>query len=641
MIRTPQELSTPIKMAVDRKAVVISHILLAVVIAIHTLLDPRSLPFHIFLAFSLSATLITLSLFRFFDLAKVNNRPVTYLVVYQLFCFLGISFISDPATPYAVGIFIVVFLMNLYYGSKGVWITVLMFGVTSVAKYIYLLNTDGLSTLDSLNIFVTFIVFLATCSFFVNIQKVYDWDRSRLKESLEEAVVGQKRLQVLVNSMTESILVLDKNGIVKLYNAATLLLLNTNFVLTNKPLEQFANFENEKGVPVAVLDLLPQDLKPFIRSDVSLRYSADDKAALSIITTPIRASYGHTPGQDGFIVTIRDITKEKSLEDERNEFISIISHELRTPATVVEAGISNSIMLVERNKESSKVLTSLNSAHDQSLYLAGILNDLTTFARAEAGSIEFDAEEFSINDLLNTLHDEYTKQVEPRGMFIAIANTLDPSTTLWSNKLYVKEILQNFITNAIKYSDKGTITITPTVKNDGILFSVADQGIGISISDQKKVFEKFYRAEDFRTRASSGTGLGLYIVKKLAAIIGASFELSSTVGVGSVFSVFVPNKPNLKKVELGTVPSTVTTVAPVSAPINITNQMPAVAVASPALPVTPLPAQAPAAVVTPPALPIAPMPVQAPLTVPTPLPVSPTVAIPAAEPTPQPPVAIS
>lgn len=89
------------------------------------------------------------------------------------------------------------------------------------------------------------------------------------------------------------------------------------------------------------------------------------------------------------------------------------------------------------------------------------------------------------------------------------------------------------------------ITLKAKEQDGGVLFSLSDQGIGISVSDQKKVFDKFFRAEDFRTRSSSGTGLGLYITKKLAKLLDAKLGLESEVGKGSTFSIFVPSKKTL------------------------------------------------------------------------------------------------
>ena len=545
MIRRPEELAESIKKSVNSRAVIFSHVVLAMTIAIHTAIDPTSSRFEIILAGILCSALTLLILFRVFDMARVNSRPLIYIAFYQLFVFLGIGFISAASTPYVMGIYLVVFVSNLYYGAKGVWLTVVCFGVTSIAKYIYLTSTDSIGTIDKLNIIVAFFVFAAICSLYINYQRVFDWDREKLKETIKREAIEQKRLLALVNNMTEGVLVLDEEQQVRMYNAAALALFDTNISLINKNVDDFAKLEDEKEVSVSMKDLLPNGSKPVERHDIKIRYGDNDVASLSIVVTPIRPNYGYDSAEAGFVVTVRDITREKSLEDERDEFISVISHELRTPVTVVEAGVSNSILFAEKLAGGEKVVASLKTAHDQSVFLATMLNDLSTFARAEKDSLEMLLEDINPREIISNLKDSYQAGAVEKGL--KIESEIDDSTpdSIVSNRLYVREILQNFITNSMKYSDKGVITLKAKEQDGGVLFSLSDQGIGISVSDQKKVFDKFFRAEDFRTRSSSGTGLGLYITKKLAKLLDAKLGLESEVGKGSTFSIFVPNKKTL------------------------------------------------------------------------------------------------
>ena len=105
----------------------------------------------------------------------------------------------------------------------------------------------------------------------------------------------------------------------------------------------------------------------------------------------------------------------------------------------------------------------------------------------------------------------------------------------------MREILQNFITNAIKYTDTGSVTIAAEKAERGIKFTVHDTGIGISKSDQEKIFDKFFRSEDYRTRKTNGTGLGLYVTLKLARLLHAEIDVKSQLNKGSTFSIFIPD----------------------------------------------------------------------------------------------------
>lgn len=541
MIRTPQELTESISKAVNRRAVLFSHILFAITIAGHTYLSPASKPFERYFAIGVSVTLILMILLRVFDFASVNSRPRVYLIAYYVLVFFGFVTLSTAATPYTLGLFLLVFLTNLYYGSRGVIFSIIFFGFASLAKYIYLDLTIGLSYDDKLNILVAFLVFVATGSIFINIQKVFDWDRQQLHTTSRKAILEGRRLRALINNMTESVLVLDKVCTVRLYNAAALALFDTNTSLEGKTPASFGIFKDDKGNLMTIESMLPTTATPVSRDDIRLWYSDEDTAALSITITQLQTSYSHEDEETGYIMTIRDITREKSLEEERNEFISVISHELRTPVTVTEASISNSMLVNKNNGDNEKVGKALTLAHDQSIFLANMLNDLSTFARAEKGMLELNLESFSPGELATQLTTDYSREAQAKQMQIVADVGPDTPPTIASNRLYLREILQNFITNAIKYSDQGTVTIHVAKKDNGVQYDIIDQGIGISTSDQKKVFDKFFRSEDFRTRSRNGTGLGLYIVKKLAKIINASFALSSEVGKGSTFSIIVPD----------------------------------------------------------------------------------------------------
>jgi signal transduction histidine kinase len=170
-----------------------------------------------------------------------------------------------------------------------------------------------------------------------------------------------------------------------------------------------------------------------------------------------------------------------------------------------------------------------------------MINDLSTLSRAERGKLDLSLETISPREIMKSLEEDYTKDAQTKNLELHI--NVDESTPqeIVSNRLYVREILQNFVTNSIKYTKEGSITITLTGRGDGIEFAVIDTGIGISKSDQKRVFDKFFRSEDFRTRESSGTGLGLYVTNKLVRLIKASVTIKSKLNEGSTFTVFIPD----------------------------------------------------------------------------------------------------
>ena len=134
----------------------------------------------------------------------------------------------------------------------------------------------------------------------------------------------------------------------------------------------------------------------------------------------------------------------------------------------------------------------------------------------------------------------YTPEAQAKGLQLKISPDANVEL-LNSSRMYVNEILQNFITNAIKYTQKGSVTISAKQINNAIEFIVQDTGIGISRNDQAKIFNKFFRSEDYRTRQNNGTGLGLYVTLKLARLIHAEISVNSELNKGSVFTIKIPN----------------------------------------------------------------------------------------------------
>jgi signal transduction histidine kinase len=170
-----------------------------------------------------------------------------------------------------------------------------------------------------------------------------------------------------------------------------------------------------------------------------------------------------------------------------------------------------------------------------------MINDLSMLSRAERGKLNVEQTDINVHDLLTDLQKAYAPQAKDKGLHlhIEIDKTLE---LLYSSPLYVREILQNFITNAIKYTEHGSVTVTAKQAENGAIFSVSDTGIGIGKADQEKVFNKFFRSEDFRTRKHNGTGLGLYVTAKLARLIGAKITLDSEIEKGSTFTITIPNQ---------------------------------------------------------------------------------------------------
>ena len=354
--------------------------------------------------------------------------------------------------------------------------------------------------------------------------------------------IEHDRLTSLISSMADGVLAVDHFTNVVVYNGATLNILDLNQITLGKPLDTYLEVVDSNNQPVDIIEYVRSIKIPTVNESFKLKYSDDSTINLYFSVSPVAGSYikGNRQNEGGHVIVLRDITHEKSLEEERDEFISVVSHELRTPIAITEGNISNAQFIAEKTGDVEQIKQALNEAHEQVLFLASMINDLSTLSRAERGKLATDIEQINVHDLVIDLANNYQKSAEKKGL--TVSHHLDPKLELLSsNQLYVREILQNFITNAIKYTEKGGVTLSAKPHQGGVMFAVKDTGIGISHSDQEKVFDKFFRSEDFRTRRNNGTGLGLYITLKLARMIHADINLSSQINHGSTFSIFIPN----------------------------------------------------------------------------------------------------
>jgi PAS domain S-box-containing protein len=355
----------------------------------------------------------------------------------------------------------------------------------------------------------------------------------------EDFKLDHERLESLVNSMSDGVIAVDENAKIVLYNGAALNVLDINAIQKGQSVEDVLKLTNENKDPLDTKRIILDSKTQNISRDYKLVYSDDSVASIYLSISPVHLGYGKK-GDKGFVLIIRDITREKSLEEERDEFISVISHELRTPIAIAEGAISNAQFIADKTGDLEKVKEGLEAAHKQAVYLEGMINDLSTLSRAERGVLEDNIEDINIDEFVEGLLHSYAPDAEKKGLQLHI--DIDPKLELLhSSRLYVQEILQNFITNSIKYTEKGSVTVYAKQRDGGVEFSVSDTGIGISKGDQARVFDKFFRSEDYHTRQQNGTGLGLHVTRKLAHMAKAKISLESELGKGSTFTIFFPN----------------------------------------------------------------------------------------------------
>lgn len=350
---------------------------------------------------------------------------------------------------------------------------------------------------------------------------------------------NDEHFKALINSMADGVIATDSKRKITIYNGAALNMLNLNVSLEDSFIDDQIKLVNQNNELTSVESLTEGMRGYFISRDYSLMLKDNTKLNIYLGVAPVKESFGHKSNY-GYVFLLRDITKEKSLEEERDEFVSVVSHELRTPTAIVEGNISNATFLLQKNAPHEKLLTALDDAHKQAIFLSGLINDLSTLSRAERGVLKVEPEDIDVNEFIQKLAKYYEPEARQKSLSFTV-HTDSSVGQLKTSKLYLQEILQNILINAIKYTKTGGVEISLETEADGVSFVIKDTGIGISEVDQKRLFEKFFRSEDYRTRENSGTGLGLYVTKKLADLLKAKITVKSVLNSGSEFKVSVPN----------------------------------------------------------------------------------------------------
>lgn len=466
------------------------------------------------------------------------NQPVSlgiYVGIYHLFAaiylFVGPGFLS----PIAFTLIVLAFITEIFYGRLGALITIAVTTLSALSIFL----AESAKVLLAFEYAIYLMIIIVSMILLIMLRRVQLVEHEDLKRTQVQEKFQRQQLRALINSLGMAVLSTDNDGKIHMYNAALLDLLDTHDALAGKQLDEVFTLINHDGKPFSLHQTLSASDHLIERDDLLHQFSDGECMNLSISYAPIHGADGESgENSDGFIFIVRDITKAKSIEDERNEFISVVSHELRTPVAIVEATISMLQFEIENKGDVSHLMKELKDAHKQTLYLASIIKDLATLSRADRGVPEV-MESIDCGELLNEMHAEYLERAKAKNLEF---NLELPAGTqsVTSSRLYLKEILHNFITNAIKYTDSGTVTLAARDLGGQVEFMVKDTGIGISKSDQKRIFEKFYRSEDYLTRRHSGTGLGLYVVRKLSDKLGATVAVESGLEQGSTFRIALP-----------------------------------------------------------------------------------------------------
>jgi signal transduction histidine kinase len=349
-------------------------------------------------------------------LSDQNDQRIIAITIglFHIFAICYLLLVSGFANPFSVGWVLLFIASYLRFGQNGLQLSIVTLVATAGADAILHPGMTNLILNDALTVLSIFVVGIAA----VSISQQQEVESAELSQSKAHETLERDRILTIVNNLADAILSTDANGIIRVYNAASLNLLDTNTGLDGRHIDDVLALFDAEDTQVKLLDDMKNTRSVVVRDDMTMTI-AEETVRLEVTYSPIRSSYSvskRADSQDGYILILRDITKAKSLEEERDEFISVVSHELRTPITIAEGTISNVQVMMERPNIAKQTLQDgIATAHDQVIFLAKMVNDLSTLSRAERGVADAE-EEIDVKTLVNELFSEYAPQAAKKDL---------------------------------------------------------------------------------------------------------------------------------------------------------------------------------------------------------------------------------
>lgn len=358
--------------------------------------------------------------------------------------------------------------------------------------------------------------------------------------------------EFILSAIEDGVVMVGPDNIIHLFNPAA-------SVISGWPASEAVGLEYH-----SVLQLvdehgtaIPSQLYPFakvlaggsgVRDNKSmLRTRSGKLTPISLIVSPM--SSADDQASSGVVGVLRDITTEKQEEARRSEFVSTASHEMRTPIAAIEGYLSLAL-----NPKVSQIdahaKSYLDKAHASVRHLGELFADLLTSSKAEDGRIASYPTAVEVGEIVATSADAGRFNAQKKGLELKfqISSTKEVTGGKVIRPLFyafldpnrLREVLQNLIDNAIKYTPEGNIVVALTGDNNIVQIQVGDTGTGIAEEDIPHLFQKFYRADSSMTRTIGGTGLGLYISRKIVEMYNGHIWVESTLGKGSTFFINLP-----------------------------------------------------------------------------------------------------
>ena len=392
-------------------------------------------------------------------------------------------------------------------------------------------------------LFFGFLPLIFSLVLWVRRQKTDD-NTSSLKNKLSAV---ESKSDVVINAIDDGVLAISKDGNIELINPSAQQIigwdqgdaLGLNWKSVLKLVTSDGKDVEELENPIA--QSLSKN-QPTHNDKLFLLTSSEKRILVSIVSSPVG-----TDGE-GIIVVFRDITKEKAEEREQAEFISTASHEMRTPVASIEGYLGLALNPATAHID-EKARDFITKAHESAQHLGRLFQDLLDISKVEDGRMKNNPKIINVNEFLKDIFDGLaTKANEKQLNYVFMPDIIDEGKEKSLQPIFYanidpdhfREVVSNLIENAIKYTPSGEVVVNVTGDDKQISISVKDSGIGIPAEDIPHLFQKFYRVDNSDTREIGGTGLGLYLSRRLAEAMSGNLRVESKYKEGSTFYLEIP-----------------------------------------------------------------------------------------------------
>lgn len=349
-----------------------------------------------------------------------------------------------------------------------------------------------------------------------------------LESQMQEIKQNDERLRELINHLVIGVMLLDENRQITMVNPIMNEILEENLYgkIGHSYLEVFKSFGLNQLIETAYEK---QELQ---NREIALLIQDEKIVDVNIVPIPGRAK-----NTTNYIVLLYDITEIRRLEKVRTDFVANASHELRTPITALK-GFSET--LLDGALEDREVLIEfLEIMLKESSRLDLMVQDILQLSKLEQKQVRLNAESIEAESVVKEVFQILQQKAELKDIELSVV--CDEPVYLEVDHDQLKQIILNLVGNAISYTpEKGIVKVELGYENQEAIIRVIDNGIGIPLEEQSRVFERFYRVDKARSRNAGGTGLGLSIVKYLVENLNGFIELNSEVGKGTTFEIRLP-----------------------------------------------------------------------------------------------------